>query len=152
MICLSKNDNGNEARWLLNSHSHGSARVEEYYRDIVWRKEGVTLRKQGIVFFFQSDRMADRRHCPFIIRELLLFRCRTCARPRERGTAEEGWRSERKKKEETMTREGSVTGGGGGERETRRRNGEERTWRANHVRSSRRNARGTRIRWCSLVR
>lgn len=117
-----------------NSRSHVGSRkgILSRYRIRVWRKEGVTLRKQ--IVLFQSDRMADRRHCPVIIGELLLFRCRTCARPRH------GWKSERKKEGRSDDPRGSVT------------EEEERSWRANDARSSRRNARGTGTRWCSLVR
>lgn len=83
-----------------NSRSHVGSRkgILSRYRIRVWRKEGVTLRKQ--IVLFQSDRMADRRHCPVIIGELLLFRCRTCARPRhgERGRMKERKKKRRKKR------------------------------------------------------
>lgn len=116
-------------------------------------KRGRYGKKARCSFFFFSVRSNGRsttlslHYQGIIIIPLSDVRSSSGTRHGERGM------KERKKKEgRNDDPRGSVTEKKEEKRETRRRNGEERTWRANDVRSSRRNARGTRIRWCSLVR
>lgn len=77
-------------------------------------------------------------------------RARPLACPRNAVRAKEGWRSERKKKIEAMTRQGQWQRRRSEEKRREKTSRNEVGERTASVRSSRRNARGTRRRWCSL--